>query len=412
MKPVLVVQLARFGDLVQTKRLVLGLIRAGREVHLLVDASLKRLAGIVYPQVTVHTVNAHSAPDPAQLLDSLTGLAGAGFGRVYNLNFAGLSMAVSSLFDPDTVRGYRLEAGQAMRDPWAAMAMRWTKNRRLGAVNLADFWAGFSLPMADASTVNPDAAPRGGGLGVAMAGRHARRSLPPEVLAPVVQAMLPLVGDARLTLFGTASERPAARELMSRLPARLLDRVVDLTGRTGWRDLADTVAGLDRLLTPDTGIMHLAAHFGVPVSAVFLSSAWCHETGPYGRGHTVWQAVQECSPCLESAPCPCESACLDVFRKREFLRLAGGNGQGEPPAGLVGYRTDFDALGVVCEPFSGAVPREQAEQAERRRVRAFVARYLGIEAGSAEPPAPDLAERLVEEPDFMLKKHQALLEIV
>ena len=150
MKPVLVVQLARFGDLVQTKRLVLGLIRAGREVHLLVDASLKSLAGIVYPQVTVHTVNAHSAPDPARLLESLSELAAAGFGRVYNLNFAGLSMAASSLFDPDTVRGYRLESGQPQRDPWAAMAMRWTKNRRLGAVNLADFWAGFSLPMADA----------------------------------------------------------------------------------------------------------------------------------------------------------------------------------------------------------------------------------------------------------------------
>ena len=36
---------------------------------------------------------------------------------------------------------------------------------------------------------------------------------------------------------------------------------------------------LDVLLTPDTGIMHLAAHLGVPVFAFFLSSAWCHETG-------------------------------------------------------------------------------------------------------------------------------------
>lgn len=410
MKPVLVVQLARFGDLVQTKRLVLGLARSGREVHLLADASLGALARLLYPGLTIHAVNAHSAPDPVALKNALAGLAGIGFGRVYNLNFAGLSLAVSRLFDPDIVRGYRQEAGQPQRDPWAAMAMRWTKNRRLGAVNLADFWAGFSLPMAEASEVNPIAAPRGGGLGVAMAGRHARRSLPPEVLAPVVQAMLPLAGKGKITLFGAASERPAARELMSRLPARLQDSVTDLTGRTGWAELADAVAGLDRLLTPDTGIMHLAAHFGVPVSAVFLSSAWCHETGPYGRGHTVWQAVQGCSPCLESAPCPCGTACLDVFRTREFLRLSSGKLQGEPPAGLVGYRTDFDALGVACEPFVGASQREMAEHDQRRRLRAFVARHLGIEAGSDASPAPDLAERLVEEPDFMLEKHQALLE--
>ena len=406
MKPVLVMQLARFGDLLQTKRLILGLQASGRTVHLLVDASLGSLAARVYPNVSIHTVDAHSPPDPFSLKNTLADLAALDFHRVHNLNFSGMSLAVSSLFYSGIVRGYKLHAGQPLRDPWAAMAFRWTKNRRQAAMNLADFWAGFALPMIPAPLVNPQAFPRGGGLGVAMAGRHARRSLPPSVLAGVVQAMLPVLNTPKIFLLGTAGERPAARELMSLLPARVSGMVEDLTGRTGLDELCDRVSGLDRVLTPDTGVMHLAAHLGVPVTAVFLSSAWCHETGPYGLGHTVWQAVRPCSPCLESASCPNDHACLEPFKRREFLRLASGKNTGDPPPGLLGLRTELDPLGVTLVPFAGT----DKALAERVRVRAFISRHLGIPWGQSVSSAPDLADRLVEDPDFMLDKPQALFE--
>ncbi|WP_243367960.1 glycosyltransferase family 9 protein [Fundidesulfovibrio soli] len=405
MKPVLVMQLARFGDLLQTKRLVAGLEQAGRPVHLLVDSSLAGLARLVYPRAVVHAVAAHSRPDLAALRESVRELGEAGFRRVYNLNYSGLSAALTTAFDPETVRGHRLEQGQPQRDPWAGMAFRWTRRRRQAGVNLADFWAGYALPLADASSVNPVAEPKGGGLGVALAGRDPRRSPPPRVLAGVIQALLPTLGAVRVTLLGTASERLAAKELTSLLPERVAQSVTDLTGRTSLEQLVDTVAGLDRLLTPDTGIMHLAAHLGVPVTGLFLSNAWCHETGPYGLGHTVWQATLDCAPCLEAAPCPNEVACLDPFASREFLRLATGKAGVEPPAGLTGYATGFDALGVCCEPFCGPDPG----RAERLALRAFAARSLGI-GGDGYDPAPGLVEDMVADPDFMLPKHQALLE--
>lgn len=409
MKPVLVMQLARFGDLLQTKRLAAGLTQSGRPVHLLVDASLAGLARLVYPRATVHTVAAHSRPDLAALQESVRELAEIDFRRVYNLNYSGLSAALTTAFDPETVRGHRLEQGQFKRDPWAAMAFRWTRRRRQAGVNLADFWAGYALPLAEAATVNPAAEPKGGGLGVALAGRDPRRSPPPRVLAGVIQTLLPTLGAARVTLLGTAAERPAAKELTALLPERVARLVTDLTGRTNLEQLVDTVAGLDRLLTPDTGIMHLAAHLGVPVTALFLSNAWCHETGPYGLGHTVWQATLDCAPCLESAPCLSGVACLDPFASREFLRLATGKAGVEPPAGLTGYRTGFDALGACCEPFCGPDPG----RAGRLALRAFASRCLGLDPGQdgdGYHPAPALAEDMVADPDFMLPKHQALLE--
>jgi len=48
--------------------------------------------------------------------------------------------------------------------------------------------------------------------------------------------------------------------------------------------------------------------------------------------------------------------------------------------------------------------------AERTRVRTFISRHLGIPWGQDAAPAPDLADRLVEDPDFMLDKPQALFE--
>ena len=54
----LVVQLARFGDIVQSKRLILSLRREG-DVHLCVDRSLAALARLVYPDCVIHALPAH-----------------------------------------------------------------------------------------------------------------------------------------------------------------------------------------------------------------------------------------------------------------------------------------------------------------------------------------------------------------
>ena len=65
----LAVQLARIGDLAQTRRLLAGLWRqaekTGGEVHLAVDVSLVALARRLYPYAVVHGLPAHGAPGEA-----------------------------------------------------------------------------------------------------------------------------------------------------------------------------------------------------------------------------------------------------------------------------------------------------------------------------------------------------------
>ena len=413
MSKTLAVQLARFGDLVQTKRLILSLGQHPENPifspgesrgHLCVDRSLAGLAGLLFPGVTVHAVSAHGGRDMGgafkQNIKYFEELAGEGFDEVYNLNFSGLNFALSTLFDPTRVRGYLRSQGQDIRGSWPRMAFRWARDRRSG-INLVDLWTGFAPHPVDPGLVNPAPAyPRpegeGTGIGVVLAGRNARRSLPPEVLAPVIQAVWEREGRPMVHLLGSAGEARFARELAGLLPGRMDQCVRDMAGKTDWAGLASLVAGLDLVLTPDTGTMHLAAHLGTRVEAFFLSSAWCFETGPYGPGHRVWQATAECAPCLESQPCPNSLACLEPFRDKGFLRALATNVPSRAPEGIACLESGLDSLGTTYAPLAGRVPGEEG----RRRLRAFLARHLDLEDPTG-PPDHDLARSLYREGDWM-----------
>ena len=399
----LVIQLARFGDLVQTKRLIATLMRRG-EVHLCLDRSLDELAGLVFPGVATHPVRAHAtglsrgqgaAEIAAFNLPDMAGLAGLDFDAVFNLNFSGLNFALARLFDPGRVRGYAAQNGQETRDAWADMAFRAARRRTTHGLNLVDFWAMHAPRPLPPAEVNPPAEPKGGGVGVVLAGRSQRRSLPPEVLGPVAGALWSATGRGRLVLLGGPGERRAGEEVMAHIPRIARGAAHNLAGRTDWTGLIEIVSGLDTLLTPDTGTMHLAAHLGTPVTATFLSSAWAFETGPYGEGHTVWQAVADCSPCVESRPCHENVVCRSPFADPSFLKALVRH-EAEPLPGLVGLRSVLDPLGVDFAPFSGRIP----QAAERRAFRAFMARHAGLDA-SGEPSAHGLAGEMLLERDWL-----------
>ncbi len=368
----LILQLARFGDLVQTGRLIKSLHTRG-EVHLCLDGSLAPLAGILYPGVTVHSLAGHSTgQDLATVFhtarNALSRLTGEHFDEIYNLNYSGLSLALSALFEPERVRGHVLAAGQPLMDHWAELAFRWTRRRTVAPINLVDYWAWLDAagaPAVAGSAVNPSAAPGGRGIGVVLAGRNARRSLPPEVLTPIIQTLAKARGAKKVFLFGGMGEREAARELLRHASSALAGICEDHSGRTDWQGLVDAMVGLDLVLTPDTGTMHLAAHLGVPVLACFLSSAWAFETGPYGEGHSVLQATPDCAPCVESRPCDNELACLEPFRRRETLRfLATGQARNLPPD-LTLLEPRFDALGQWLAPVAGQDPHADARATRR-----------------------------------------------
>lgn len=443
----LVIQLARFGDLVQTKRLI-GTLEQRGQVHLCIDPGLSGVAALLYPTAHVHPLPVHHKPDASALRTvraTCAALAATPFDAVYNLNHAGMSRVLARLFVPEQVRGHSMHGPQVLRSAWVRRAFRWTMQRALAPVNLVDFWAFLDEAPYDPATVNPVATGRGGGIGVVLAGRESRRSLPAPLLTRCVQTAFEALGGPPVFLLGSAAESPLARQLLRALPGRMVSQVTDLSGKTSWKELADVVSGLDVVLSPDTGTMHLAAHLGVPVQAFFLSSAWCHETGPYGVGHTVWQSAYECAPCLESAPCVVNTACLRDFGDAALLRglartlrgesLASGQGgqgvqrvQGDQreqdahgtqgtqapqgarhwPASLLCCQSRVDSLGGLWHVLEGHDPHAL----RRKALRALVAETLHVPCAEPLPSEvrqlmqdQELLDIMYEEADWMLPPH-------
>lgn len=407
MRKVLVIQLARFGDLIQTKRLIASLSAQGDEVHLCLDHSLAGLAKLVYPQCAIHAITAHASGldacsgAMAILIDNrkiFARLQDETFDAIYNLNLSGLNYRLASLFDPDSVYGYASFNGQDRVSFWPSLAMRWSRERRL-ALNLVDFWAGYAPQLLAPDQVNPPAKPRGGGLGVVMAGRESRRSLPADILARIITTLASQGNIQRLVLLGSTSEQHVARSILRTLPKKISNIAEDFTGKTDWKGLIDIVSGLDSIITPDTGTMHLAAHLGVPVTAFFLSSAWCFETGPYGLGHTVYQAVTDCLPCLETKHCPYEVKCLHPFATDQMLRYLSTRKPEHCPEGILDLRSSFDDLGLI---FSASTGKDS--QAERRAAfRSFIAPHVPVlKTAKHEQFAHEFAVSYYLERDWMV----------
>lgn len=399
----LVIQLARFGDMVQTKRLLLSLAAAGGDtVHLAVDPSLAPLARMLYPFAVVHAIHAHaSGIGAARVLSenrsAFAVLKETDFSSVYVLNYSGMAAALAGMFDPDIVRGYARRNGQVLRSRWLQMGFRWMGERRIAPLNLVDFWASLHPDPVAPSRVNPKArAPGGGKIAVVAAGREARRSLPAAVLAPVLEAVFVARGGPEIVILGGRAERPFARKLFRLLRPATLQKTSDLCGGTTLADLPDILSACDLVLTPDTGVMHLAAHAGVPVQAYFLSSAWCFETGPYGEGHTVFQAMRPCAPCVESRPCAFGVACLAPFAAPEIVRASQGKMPVTWPADMALFTTALDNFGCDYVPKYGEV----RESGRRNALRAFLAEYAGRDAG--KNIAPGTAESVLHEADWML----------
>ena len=406
MKHYLVIQLARFGDLMQTKRLLKTLCgQENASVHLCLDRSLEPLARLVYPGVELHPVAAHgtgldaAGAARAMLVDNrqtFARLKSIGFEAVYNLNFSGLNFRLAALFDPATVHGYGWRDGQELIGTWPAMAMRWSATRRIG-LNLVDFWGGYRRDMIAPEAVNPAAAPKGGGIGVVLAGRESRRSLPGDILARTATTLAQRTKAEAVLLLGGGSEAAAGQGVLKQMGTAVQPKTRNLAGTTDWAGLVDTVAGLDLLITPDTGTMHLAAHLGTPVLACFLSSAWCFETGPYGEGHTVLQAMAPCAPCLESRQCEYDTACLAPFADPGFQRYLVTGKAEHLPAGLTAFASGFDDLGLTFEAAAGRDP----DREERTRLRRFVLDYLTGSGKQISKEDQGLAHQLFRDKDWM-----------
>jgi len=99
-------------------------------------------------------------------------------------------------------------------------------------------------------------------------------------------------------LLGSGKDAEATREIR----ALAGEACVDLAGRTSLDDAIDLLASADRVVTNDSGLMHVAAALDRPTAALFGSSS-ADFTPPLSAKARVISLTLACSPCFQRT-CP------------------------------------------------------------------------------------------------------------
>ena len=376
---ILVLQLARLGDLVQTWPLLTRLRQAhpGARLTLLTDHRLLPLmaAGPEVDEVLgfdflrLGSLASGDWRGAYNLVaDSLKGLQAQHFDQVFNLNFSRLSLLLTYLLEAPA-KGYLPTKGgrEFSREPWLAWIYSLVHARQFNRFHLTDVFRHLAPePAAGAAAPQLAAIPRGEPIiALQLATRHMRRTWPLEHFTRLAEHLVTR-HSARVLLLVTKAERNLGEKLRAMLDPVLRERVTNLQGETGLAELIGQLQQTHLLVSGDTGTLHLAAALGVPTLALFLGPALCFETGPYGPGHYVLQAEPPCHPCTEAAsPCPEDGPiCLQMLPPDAAARLItslleGGTAPQDLllPAGSRLYRSEIDSFGVFYQYLGEDPPR-------------------------------------------------------
>jgi heptosyltransferase-2 len=113
--------------------------------------------------------------------------------------------------------------------------------------------------------------------------------------------------DARVVLLGSGKEAPLCEEICEEAGG---ERCLNLAGQTSLLDAFALIAGARAMVSNDSGLMHVAAAFGVPQVALFGSSSPEHTPPLNERAQVIWlrndpayDPPLDCSPCFER-DCP------------------------------------------------------------------------------------------------------------
>ena len=357
---ILLLNLTRFGDLLQSQAAITDLVRQGHKVAVLCLENFADAAALLSGVSLV-------APLPgAAFLAALSSGQPSGNARPDQgwqaalARLAGLREKLEADFSPDAVcnltpslsarmlarflAGDRPCAGFAVDEhgfgvngsAWAAFLQGASITRGVSPFNVVDMFrkvaVGKNSPDADK---RPDPVPGDAGLrppseAARQAMRERLQKLTPAGCAGYVALQLGASEERRrwpAAYFAALGDRMWREErlcpvlLGSKAETVLAHRYahaagqpfIDLCGETGLVDLASVLCSCRLLVTNDTGTMHYAAGLDVPVLAVFLATAQPFDTGPYRQGSCSVEPDLPCHPCAfgvacrNTAPIPPES---------------------------------------------------------------------------------------------------------
>ena len=181
----------------------------------------------------------------------------------------------------------------------------------------------------------------------------------PERFAEVTDRLCHTIRQSRgqevsVVIFGAKGEERLGQEIAANLSSKSLV----LSGATTIRELMAAVKRCEVLVTNDTGPMHIASAFQVPVVAIFGPTDW-RTTSPFGSAHAIVRQPVDCAPCL-LRECPIDHRCMTRVTVEqvydEAVKQIGG--QGAMGEGRENLQDDLLPRAAGLLPPAGHAPLE------------------------------------------------------
>ncbi|OGW15779.1 MAG: hypothetical protein A3K09_02480, partial [Nitrospinae bacterium RIFCSPLOWO2_12_FULL_47_7] len=379
-KKILIMNLTRMGDLIQSTPLIEGLHKKYPQAHItmMVSSDFADFTRRIPHINEIVVFNLRQFNDRAfkgsmswveiyrYIEHFLNSLIPHNFDLLVNLSHSKLSALMISYLGIKDVRGFTCdnEGDRKTGHPWMQYFGTEPFNRILNSYNLVDIFtrSGDIIPDGRQVKIQTDASDD------ALISDEIRRlNIQADDLLIGVQAGSSLEGrrwssksfaemgdllardlHAKILLFGVASESRIAQEVVAAMAHK--ERVVDLTGKTGIPELIAWLKKCQYLITNDTGTMHIAAALGTKIVGLFFAHAHPYETGPYGPGHIIFQARIPCAPCSYAVHCN-NIVCIQKVRPQHLCSMITfhrAKGFWKLPEGMDGldevniYETSFD----------------------------------------------------------------------
>jgi len=320
---VLLINLARMGDLVQTTPVALGLkAEHNARVSVLVPAKYeqfaRRLTGVDEVYALDEEAIAISNPGEVTIVSAfekwsgwLTPLRKQQFDLVVNLTHDVLSTAIASLMAAKEVRGrHGVQGSVQVRGDWLRYFYAVLAHREFNGFNLCDIYRRGSGLLGGSRRVSmsPAQADRSAVEGyfdglkeprvlLHPGANHPNRRWPVakygELAVRLTDAGYSVVilagpGETQLAKAVCAASGGVAKPLPASIPTEYLPALMEQ---------------VDLVVTNDTGPLHIAAAVETPTISVFLAMARPEDTAPYAAGHLVFETAESCHPCPEQHPC-------------------------------------------------------------------------------------------------------------
>jgi ADP-heptose:LPS heptosyltransferase len=371
---ILVLQLCRMGDLLQTTPMLRGLRREhpDAEITLVVHDMFRDVPipsrlydhKIAFPYTKI-AAGVSDAPEDwavhaSIVRDFVSSLGAAPFDAIINLTHSDLCGLLSTLIPSRRIEGgiVSRERVRLVQGPWMSWFWASQTSRAQGCFNLVDLhnWtAGVasdrqSLEIEVSETararVQEWLAARGAAdrplIAVQLGASEERKRWQPERFAAAVDLLPPALGD--IVFVGAPSERSLVERARAARPFH------DAVGETSMPELAALLERCRLLLTNDTGTMHIASAVGTKIVDVSTGPVFVHETGPYGEGHFVIEPEMACFPCTAGSVCH-HISCRESFTPADIAALVAhalGEGPLPRPAGARISTGTFTSSGRIA----------------------------------------------------------------